>query len=78
MKTIFVLIVLLFFCSVILGQEQIDSLVHKTKTIDPAYQHLIYDYRIPDWGYHRFYLGMIIYAARTHIIVSMIIHNTKE
>ncbi len=56
MKTIFVLIVLLLFCSIILSQEQIDSLVHKRKTIDPAYQHLIYDYRIPDWGYHRLYL----------------------
>jgi hypothetical protein len=56
MKMIFVIIVSLSFCSILIGQKQIDSLVQKTKKFDLAYQHLIYDYRIPDWGYHRLYL----------------------
>ena len=56
MKLIFSTTLILLFCVSLYAQNKINGLIHKTKTIDPKYQHLIYDYRIPDWGYNRFYL----------------------
>ena len=58
MKTIFVVIVLIFYCSILFGQDQIDSLIKQPKKIDKDHQHIIYDYRLPDWGYHRFYVNL--------------------
>ncbi|MEJ2053071.1 MAG: hypothetical protein P8X42_04040 [Calditrichaceae bacterium] len=57
MKFFLSVFLILLFCTSSFAQKKINTLVHKSKTIDPGYQHLIYDYRIPDWGYHRFYMN---------------------
>lgn len=56
MKFIYSVILGVVLCSMLYAQNKVDSLVHKSKKIDPQHHHLIYDYRIPDWGYHRLYL----------------------
>lgn len=52
-------IVPLFFilCSFIIGQDHLDSLVTLEKKIDTTKQYIIYDYRLPEWGYNRVYLN---------------------
>ena len=56
MRFINIVILGIVLCSFLLAQNNVNNLVHKSKKIDPQYEHLIYDYRIPDWGYHHFYL----------------------
>jgi len=54
MKTFLSVFSFLVMCSSLFGQTRLDSLVEKPKKIDPNLEHLIYEYRIPDWGYRRF------------------------
>lgn len=63
MKTIFVIIASLFYYSISFGQYQIDSLIKLPEKIDSDLQHLIYDYRIPEWGYQRLYVS---FSATTY------------
>ena len=55
MKTTRIVLILLTFYSITIGQNQLDSLVALEKGIDTTKQYLIYDYRLPEWGYERFY-----------------------
>ena len=60
MKRILIVILSVVLCSILLAQNKVDNLVNKSKNIDPQYEHLIYDYRIPDWGYNR--LSLYFYS----------------
>jgi len=45
------------FYTVSFSQVSIDDLVKKDKQIDPDKEYLIYEYRLPDWGYNQFYFN---------------------
>jgi len=57
MKKIYTLYLILVFFVAGFSQDYIDSLVNREKQIDKTRQHLIYEYRLPDWGYRQFYLN---------------------
>jgi hypothetical protein len=57
MKLKYIFLILLN-CSVILGQGSLDSLINKNKEIDSAKVFLIYEYKLPEWGYSRFYFNL--------------------
>lgn len=54
MKTKIILLLMISY-SMATAQNQIDSLVKSDKKIDQSQSHLIYDYRLPDWGFDRIY-----------------------
>ncbi|KAA3611023.1 MAG: hypothetical protein D8M58_13665 [Calditrichaeota bacterium] len=56
MKTFQIFALIFLFYSFAASQDQIDSLVSLNKDIDSTKKHLLYDYRLPDWGYQRLYL----------------------
>lgn len=56
MKLLGVVLVLLAFYSFTTAQNQIDSLIALDNEIDATNENLIYNYRLPNWGYKRIYL----------------------
>jgi len=50
-------LLVLVFSGTVFSQSVIDSLLQRSKTIPPEYTRLIYEYRLPDWGYQQIYLN---------------------
>ena len=58
MRSFYVGLIFVLINSSVIGQEQIETLVKQKKTIDPSKAFLMYDYRLPNWGYDNLYFDL--------------------
>ena len=57
MKQIIYACLFFLLSNYLIAQNKIDSLIQIDKSIDTTKAHLIYDYRLPDWGYNMFFIN---------------------